>query len=139
LVLGSGTHDFLLETHGGVHSVAVREEEKGSVSNQDDKVGIACHRQVTAVSRYGKESKKRTHLFWRYSSKILRSFSTATVPCDVSKRDCVEVMIRDAGIREVAKRSDIMVEREVLGGRVFFVSSVLDVSDIQFCEVIVRP
>jgi hypothetical protein len=60
LVLGSGTHDFLLETHGGVHSVAVREEEKGSVSNQDDtRRNRVLPTSDSTVSRYGKD----THLF----------------------------------------------------------------------------
>jgi hypothetical protein len=37
LVLGSSSaQDFLLETHGSVHSVAVRVEERATVSNQDD-------------------------------------------------------------------------------------------------------
>jgi hypothetical protein len=54
LVLGSsGTHNFLLEAHGGVHSVAVREEEKESVSNEEDKRWNRCHRDVTAQCQEG--------------------------------------------------------------------------------------
>jgi hypothetical protein len=47
-------------------------------------------------------------------------------------RDCVDVMIRDAGIREVAKRSDIIVKGWV---EEFFRVVVCRVFVLAFCEI----